>query len=131
MGNAKNVSRHKIYPLTEKDFKSGNAVAGANGEYIWAKTLYQMCICSIRYGMARNNHLEPWGSIENVKEVLCCLGPSSEWAQGTAKQLIREVSTEIQGWELYHKESIDTNHNIQLLNEFVEWLQNFLLGEIE
>lgn len=123
--------RHAMYPVTEEDYKKANAVKSPSGEFIWAKTLYQMCICSIRYGMARNNHLEPWGSIENIKEVLACLGTSSEWAQATAKQIIREVDQEVKAWDIYHRESDNTKENIKLLQAFVEWLQNFLIGEVE
>lgn len=34
------------------------------------KTIYQMCICTLRYSQNRDNHLAPATAIENIKEAL-------------------------------------------------------------
>ena len=106
--------------IPDTDFDEGTAVKSKNNEYITAKTLYQMCIASLRYGMSRNNHLEPSGSFENIKEVLRCLGQDSDMAKATARQLLEEIESELV-WRDYEK-----THNLEDINKFIEWLNLFL-----
>ena len=77
-------------------------------------TIYQMCISSLRYGIARNNDIEPWRTIENIKDAIDDI-QSNEVREHTLYQLFDEVKGKIA--------SIDNDHNKRILYDFMTWLR--------
>ncbi len=122
----KNKFTFEFVDVTEEDFLNGDAVKSKDDGYIYGKTLYQMCLMAMRYGIQRNNHLQPDSSIDNIKEVLGALGQENEWAKCTANQLIEEIE-----WEsrFMNPEAEYTESNKKDLENFVKWLKDFLKKE--
>lgn len=58
------------------------------------KTIYQMCICNLRYAQGRDNHLAPATAVENIKEAMNDIQDIDIKTQ-TIKQIIEEIEQDL------------------------------------
>lgn len=66
------------------------------------KTIYQMCICTLRYAQNRDNHLAPATAIENIKEALQSMKDRTIKID-TMKQIIDEINRDIAMYKREYK----------------------------
>jgi hypothetical protein len=59
-----------------------------------SKTLYQMSIATLRYSLARDNHLAPYTAIQNINEALNEM--ENDHTLTTAMQLIDEINRDLE-----------------------------------
>lgn len=66
------------------------------------KTIYQMCICTLRYAQNRDNHLAPVTAIENIKEALQYIENKTIKVQ-TIEQIISEINRDVAMYKREYK----------------------------
>jgi len=58
------------------------------------KTIYQMCICNLRYAQARDNHLAPATAVENIQEALDDIKDKTI-KKHTIEQIVNEIARDL------------------------------------
>jgi hypothetical protein len=58
------------------------------------KTIYQMCICNLRYAQSRDNHLAPITAVENIQEAIDEIKDRT-MKKGTIEQIVNEIENDL------------------------------------
>jgi hypothetical protein len=71
------------------------------------KTIYQMCICNLRYAQARDNHLAPATAVENIQEAIDEI-KGKAIKKDTIEQIVSEIENDLKMYDREYKQVWET-----------------------